>query len=323
MATSIVAPVEGLSETLLETRPEPSTNGAPDDPESGRVLGSESAILPVGEEAADDTGFDDGVSTGRPRTGLVGWFGRPVHLEVRSRFEQRELRRSGFWKGQGLPPGRGRPALVIPGFMASPRSASSLLHVLERAGWDAKQADVGRNSGPAYTGVEAAERDLLELHDRHDTEVTVIGHSRGGQYARILGVRHPEKVAQVVAVGAPLLLKYPWFALVKVPAELLDKGWRAGAFGPVYPDREDEVDRDRYRPFPDDVDFVSIYSRNDGIVDWRACIEPAAELIEVSSSHLGLIHGVAGISAIAEALARQETGTTADPDRESGDRRSA
>lgn len=247
---------------------------------------------------------------GRPRTGVAGWFGRPFHLEVRTRFEQRELRRSPLWQGQDLPHGAGRPALVIPGFMATRRSATSLLHVLDQAGWEAIPADVGRNSGPAYHSVEAAERDLLRIHETHGTKVTVIGHSRGGQFARILGVRHPDKVAQVVAVGAPLLLKYPWFALVKVPAELLDRTWRAGAFGPVHPDREDAVDNDRYRSFPDDVDFVSIYSRNDGIVDWRACIDPAAELMEVSSSHLGLISGVAGIRAIATALARQDDAAT-------------
>ncbi len=196
--------------------------------------------------------------------------------------------------------------LIIPGFLAAPRSSRSVLHVMSTAGWGAEVAGVGRNSGPAYVGMAAAEADLNRMYEDHGAPVTIVGHSRGGQFARILAVRHPEKVGQIVTLGTPLLLKYPNFAAVKVPVELLDKGWRAGAFGPVYPELESEVDRDRYAEFPSGVDFVSIYSRTDGIVDWRTCIEPAAHTIEVQASHRGLINGVPGLSAIAEALRRQD-----------------
>ena len=34
--------------------------------------------------------------------------------------------------------------------------------------------------------------------------------------------------------------------------------------------------------------YVAIYSRNDGIVDWRACLDPDAEHVEVRSSHCGM-----------------------------------
>jgi pimeloyl-ACP methyl ester carboxylesterase len=178
-------------------------------------------------------------------------------------------------------------------------------HVLAAAGWRAEVAGVGRNSGPAYAGVDAATDDLERLRAETGQPVTVVGHSRGGQFARILAVRHPGSVAQIVVAGAPLLIKYPSFAAVKVPAEVLDRAWRAGAFGPVFPDREREVDDDRYADFPDSVDFVSIYSRTDGIVDWRLSIEPAAHTMEINSSHRGLINSVAGLGAIGRALARQ------------------
>lgn len=237
-----------------------------------------------------------------PRTGFAGWFGRPVFLEARSPFEFRTLRRSPLWRGHGVPDGRGRPVLVIPGFLASPTSAEALVQVLQRANWNAEIANVGRNSGPAYTGLEQSSRDLFDLIDRSGRPVTIIGHSRGGQFARILGVRHPELVTAVVAVGAPLLAKYPRFAPVRIPIEMLEITWRRGTFGPVYPDREAAVDRDRFRPFPTDVRFTSIYSRTDGIIDWRACLDPAADLIEVSASHTGMINSVPGIRAVARVL---------------------
>jgi triacylglycerol lipase len=40
--------------------------------------------------------------------------------------------------------------------------------------------------------------------------------------------------------------------------------------------------------FPADVGFTALYSRTDGVVDWRACLDPAAEQIEVRASHLGM-----------------------------------
>jgi hypothetical protein len=37
-----------------------------------------------------------------------------------------------------------------------------------------------------------------------------------------------------------------------------------------------------------DVPYVALYSRTDGIVNWRSCLDPSAELVEVRASHLGM-----------------------------------
>jgi hypothetical protein len=31
-----------------------------------------------------------------------------------------------------------------------------------------------------------------------------------------------------------------------------------------------------------------MYSKTDGVVDWHACLDPAAELVEVGGSHCGM-----------------------------------
>jgi len=237
-------------------------------------------------------------------SGIKGWLGRPFALELRSLIERRELRRSPLWAGADFPHGENRPIIVIPGFYAARNSATELVHVLKTNDWDVTEADVGRNSGPAYDSVDISERQLFELSERAGQPVTLIGHSRGGQFARILAVRHPALVEQVVALGAPLNVKYPPFFVVKLPAELLDRLWRKGLFGPVYPDREDAVDNDRYRCFPNSVDFVSIFSKTDGIVDWRFSADPAAAHIEIDSTHRAMWGSVEGIKAIATALRR-------------------
>ena len=56
------------------------------------------------------------------------------------------------------------------------------------------------------------------------------------------------------------------------------------------------------RVFPLRVRFVSVYSRSDGIVDWRACLDPAAEHVEVASSHCGMSVNSAAFELVTEAM---------------------
>jgi hypothetical protein len=46
--------------------------------------------------------------------------------------------------------------------------------------------------------------------------------------------------------------------------------------------------RDLSAPLPPGLAAVAVYTRSDGIVDWRACLDPQAEQIEVDSSHCGM-----------------------------------
>ena len=41
-------------------------------------------------------------------------------------------------------------------------------------------------------------------------------------------------------------------------------------------------------PYPSHIPYTSIYSKTDGVVDWRACCDPDAELVEVRASHFQL-----------------------------------
>jgi hypothetical protein len=46
--------------------------------------------------------------------------------------------------------------------------------------------------------------------------------------------------------------------------------------------------RDLICDFPPEVGYTGLYSKTDGVVDWRSCLDPAAELVEVRASHLGM-----------------------------------
>jgi hypothetical protein len=57
--------------------------------------------------------------------------------------------------------------------------------------------------------------------------------------------------------------------------------------------------------FPEDVGFVALYSKTDGIVNWRACVDPAAdELVHVHTSHCGMSLNAQAFHAVAGALHR-------------------
>jgi hypothetical protein len=53
------------------------------------------------------------------------------------------------------------------------------------------------------------------------------------------------------------------------------------------------------------VGFVAVYSRSDGIVNWRACLDPVAdEQVEIGASHCGMAVSPAAWRAVAKALER-------------------
>jgi triacylglycerol lipase len=41
-------------------------------------------------------------------------------------------------------------------------------------------------------------------------------------------------------------------------------------------------------PLPPRVRALAVYSRTDAIVDWRACLDPQAECVEIDGSHCGM-----------------------------------
>ena len=55
-----------------------------------------------------------------------------------------------------------------------------------------------------------------------------------------------------------------------------------------------------------DVAFTAIYSKRDGIVDWRACLDPAAEQVEVRTSHCGMAVDPTVMDHVLDALRNQQ-----------------
>jgi triacylglycerol lipase len=59
------------------------------------------------------------------------------------------------------------------------------------------------------------------------------------------------------------------------------------------------------------VRFLSLYSRSDEVVHWEACLDPAAEQLEVATSHVGMAVARSVWSALAAELAPESLATAA------------
>jgi pimeloyl-ACP methyl ester carboxylesterase len=213
-----------------------------------------------------------------------------------------------IFRGQGMPAGHGRPLLLIPGYLAGDRSLATMAGWLRRAGYRTERAGIRLNVGCGGTTVARLEQRLEQLYERSGgRRVTIIGQSRGGAHARALAGRRPELVSGVVALGSPLIHPLMIHPLVRANVELVARLGTLGLPGLLRNACLDgpccEPLRESLRaPLPDDVGYVSIYSRNDGIVDWRACLDPGARHVEVDATHLGMGFHAPTYRAIAAAL---------------------
>ena len=239
----------------------------------------------------------------RPAGPWWGLVSRPSWKERRLRQERRDLEAHPVGQGHGVPEGRGRRVGLVPGFLAGPRSLSLLEPWLQRCGWDTRRAPVGRNTQPGEEVLDVLEAWLVETAAEEGGPVPIIGHSRGGQEARVLAVRHPDAVALLVTLGAPLRVLYPPHLVVRAPVAALQLAAWARRSRPDLSGHE-RYEADRVVPFPPSVPFVSVYSRSDGFLDWRLSLDPAADHVEVDSTHLGLAASVPAFEAIAHALGR-------------------
>ncbi len=197
--------------------------------------------------------------------------------------------------------GDGHPVMVYPGLGAGSRTTSQLRTFLTRAGFDVSDWGGGVNIGHAGDFDEWLDgfvRNVRALKDRHSgRKVSLIGWSLGGIFAREIAKRAPAAVRTVITLATPF-------------ASLGD----ATHAGTLFKLLNGEVSKitpalqAQLRTSPP-VPTTSIYSKSDGIVSWRGCIEKRsaiAESVEVDASHLGMVNHPDVQRIVANRLAQPE-----------------
>lgn len=233
----------------------------------------------------------------------------PIWREGLVGLEAAALMRSPVWRGTGIAPGDGRPVLLIPGFLAGDGTLATMTHWLRMLGYRTRRAGIRANVACSEAACARLEQRLEAFAEAQGRPVAIVGQSRGGIFAKALAARRPDLVDAIVTLGSPTVSQLRVHPLVLAQIGLvgaLGSGHVPGMFS-LRCLRGHCCDRFREAlegPFPADVHWVAMYSRSDGIVDWRACCAPeASELVEVRSSHCGMAVNREVYEEVARALA--------------------
>ena len=207
------------------------------------------------------------------------------------------------------------PVLLIPGFLAGDWTLTAMSAELRARGFRTYRSHIRANVGCTLNAALVLEGRIERLAERRDARVLLVGHSLGGMLARGLAARRPDLVAGIVTMGSPMRAPAAHHALLTRGVRLLNRLSDVGVPGLMSADcvagecahlSFTEVQE----PLRGDVAMTNVYSRRDGIVDWRACIDPQGEAVEVRASHVGMAVDPRVIDVVAEALLRPDVRLT-------------
>jgi len=216
-------------------------------------------------------------------------------LEARAPWEFGSLFAALPWLLQA-PSGDGHGVVVFPGLAATDTSTVPLRGFLRGRGFDSRGWRLRRNFGPRAGVLDQSLEQVRELRRATGRPVSLIGWSLGGIYAREIAKLLPRDVRCVVTLATPF---------TGSPKET--NVWRIYELMSGHSLDDPALLAQVREPPP--VPTTSIYSRTDGIVSWRCCVErdgPLVENIEVPASHFGIGMNPATWYAVADRLAQPE-----------------
>ncbi len=197
------------------------------------------------------------------------------------------------------PRGDGHPVLVLPGLLASDVSTLILRRYLDLLGFSTHPWGLGRNTGGVYSMRDKLGKLLASVYSATGRKVSLVGWSLGGVYARDLALRMPEMVRYVVTLGSPFSGDITATNAKRV-------------YEMVSGETIEDADLKDIQSIAGDlpVPTSSLYTRTDGIVNWRTCLvreSDKAENIEITlASHIGIGVNAAALWAVADRLAQPE-----------------
>ncbi|MEM8860864.1 MAG: alpha/beta hydrolase [Chloroflexota bacterium] len=169
--------------------------------------------------------------------------------------------------------------LVIPGLYCFDFLTFMTRFQLNRAGHSAYGWRMGINWGNTDKDVPILVEKISGLVEKYGRPVVLLGWSLGGVMAREIARQYPSLIKMVLTFGAPIIggAKYTivdyWYRLQKIDLD------------------QQELDLMSQFQVPIQQPIVAYYSKNDNVVDWRACIDPYSphvEHVEVDSTHFGM-----------------------------------
>jgi triacylglycerol lipase len=235
----------------------------------------------------------------------------PLWRESLVGLEAAALMRSPVWRGIGQVPGDDRPVMLVPGFMAGDGSLAIMTRWLRGLGYRTHRAGIRAHVDCSAAVARGLEEVAERMADQTGERVSIVGQSRGGMAARALAVHRPDLIAGIVTLGSPVrgmfnvhpvvlggiglvgalnMLKVPHTLGLRCLTGECCRGFRADL---------------ECQDWPEDVGYTNVFSKRDGIVQWKACIDPCAdERLEVRSSHCGMAVNPDVLGIVGRSLAR-------------------
>lgn len=187
--------------------------------------------------------------------------------------------------------GKGRPVIVIPGFLATDHSTTIMRRTLRAAGYRVYGWGLGINMGAREDLFERIEVQFERAARRGP--VTVIGWSLGGLYAREIAKRQPDKVAKVITLGSP------FSGDVRA-----NNAWRL--YEMLNDHKVDSPPLDVRVAEKPPVPTIAFWSRKDGIVSPASARGEPHECdasYELDCTHMGFMSEACAMEAVLRALA--------------------
>ena len=220
-----------------------------------------------------------------------------------------KLRASPTYYGFGVPRGNKEPVLLVPGFMSGDFLMLEMHRWLRRMGYDSYLSGITWNTDcPDRTARQLVER-IRTIYEKTGQKVRLVGHSLGGMISKYIVQEEPELIDRVITLGSPFK------SLVKAHPSVI------GIWDKLKSNRSDLIGRN-LKPScatgyctcgfvgsilqPKDVmpPQYAVYSKKDGVADWRSCMEDDKRLnSEVDCTHIGMVVHPAVFRVVGERLA--------------------
>jgi pimeloyl-ACP methyl ester carboxylesterase len=219
--------------------------------------------------------------------------------------------------GCGVPRGDGSAVVVVPGFLGSDWYLLDLYYWLRRVGYRAYFSQIGRNA----ECLDVLMGRLLATIDtaRADTggKVHLVGHSLGGMLVRSAAWQRSEDVASVIMLGSPFrgIRSHPLVMHAATFVRTRVQGRRREEYPACFTaDCHCTAVTGFHEGFPASIPQTAVYTRTDGIVDWRACVNDDPDTdVEVSSTHIGLAFNASVFRVIGSRLAAAQSSRSVSP----------
>jgi pimeloyl-ACP methyl ester carboxylesterase len=215
--------------------------------------------------------------------------------------------------GLGVPRGDNSAVVIIPGFLGTDLYLTELHAWLGRIGYRPYFSDIGINAECPNLLIQRRLNQTIETAlAETGRKIHLIGHSLGGVIARSVAAQRPKDVASVTTLAAPIrgtvANRAVLHAAEAVRLQILEE------HGPrVLPDCYtgrctcNFLDSLR-RKVPESMVETAIYTRHDGVVDWRYCMTMDPEVdVEIPGTHIGMAFNPAAYAVVAERLASAQS----------------